>query len=98
VQCTFRRGDGQVAIPEPPHQVEGLARWLLERQPLRVVGHRALDSLPHVRGRPEIPVRRHQPIKRLVRPVEVVTVDEEPQSLLAVGEIRKHRLRQKLVP
>jgi len=33
-----------------------------------------------------------------VRPLEVVGVDEELNTTLAIGEVRKHRLREKLVP
>jgi hypothetical protein len=57
---------------------------LLECQPLRVVGDRSLDRASHVLGSTEIPVRRHQAPERLVRSLEVVTVDEEPEPLLAI--------------
>jgi len=97
-QPAARRADRKVSVPEPPHQVKGLAWRLLEGQPLRVVRHRTLDRAPHVLGSPEIAVCRHQTPQRLVRPLEVVAVDEEPQPLLAIREIRKDRLRQKLVP
>ena len=97
-QPTARRADRKVPVPQSPHQVEGLARRLLQRQTLRVVSDCALDSLADVLGSAKITVRRHQARQCLVRPLEVVPVDEEPQPFLTIREIRKDSLRQKLVP
>jgi hypothetical protein len=54
---------------------------------LRIVGDGSLDCAPHVLSRPEKPVCRHEPAEGLVWPLEVVSVNEEPKSLLAVREI-----------
>ncbi len=97
-QATFGRRYRQLAIPQAPHQVEGLAQRLLVRQPQRVLLHCPLDRRAHLRRRPEEAVGRHQPAERLVRPLEVVRVHEEPDAFHAVGEICEDRLAQKLVP
>ncbi|MBV8195605.1 MAG: hypothetical protein JOY80_08765, partial [Candidatus Dormibacteraeota bacterium] len=83
------RRDRQVPVAEAPHQVEGLARGLLQRQPLRVVGHGLLDRLAHLRRAAEEAVGRHQALDALVRPLEVVRVHEETEASFAVGEVRK---------
>jgi hypothetical protein len=97
-QALARRRDRQVAIAEPADQVEGLARLLLVREPHRVVRHVLLDRRPHPRRRPEEAVRGHEPLDALVRPLEVVGVDEQPETPRAVGEVREDRPRQKLLP
>lgn len=90
--------DGHVAVTEPADEVEGLARRLLARQTHLVVGDALLDHLAHVGSRAEEAVRRHKTVERLVRALEVVRVDEVRDSPVAVGVVRKHRPRQKLVP
>jgi hypothetical protein len=92
------RGDRKVPIAEPPHQVERLSWRLLERQAERVLLHALLDRLSHVLRSPEKAVGGDQPRQRLVRPLEIVAVDEEPDPSAAVDEVRKHRALQKLVP
>jgi hypothetical protein len=51
-----------------------------------------------VLGGAEKPVCRHQAVERLVWALEVVTIDEERQSPLAISEVAEDRPRQKLVP
>ena len=97
-QAFARRRDRQVAVAEPADEVEGLAGLAVLRHPHGVVGDVALDRLSHVRCRAEEAVRRHEPPERLVRSLEVVRVDEEPQPPHAVGEVREDRSRQQLLP
>jgi hypothetical protein len=47
---------------------------------------------------PEETVCGHEAPERLVRPLKVVRVDEKHEPPLGVGEVRKHRPRQKFVP
>jgi len=68
------------------------------RQPRRVRRHALLHRFSHLRCRAEEAVRRRQPTERLVRTLEVVAVDEEAQSLLAVCVVGEDRLAQPLVP
>ena len=90
--------DAQRAVAELARQIERLPRRLLERLCHRVVGDRVLDRRLHVLRRPEVAVRRHQPLDALVRTVEVVGVDEKSQPPLTVREVGKHRPRQKFLP
>lgn len=91
-------GDRQVAIAEATDEVERFLRLLLVRETERVLGHALLDHRAHLRRRAEEAIRGHEPTERLMRPLEVVALDEERDALVAVGEVGKHRPRQKLVP
>jgi hypothetical protein len=90
--------DRQVLISEPADQVEGLLHRLLLGLAQGVGLNVLLDGCPHLGCRAEVAVRRHQTTEPLVRPLEVVALDEERQSSLTVGEVRKHRATEKLVP
>jgi hypothetical protein len=90
--------DRELAISEPSHQVERLSRRLLEREASRVLLHRAFDGRPHLRRGAEVPIRGHQTLERLVRPLEVVRVHEEPEPALEIREVGEDCPRQKLVP
>ena len=90
--------DAQRGVAELARQIERLAERLLERLCHRVVGDRVLDRRLDVLRRTEVAVRRHQPLDALVRPMEVVGVDEKSKPPLAVREVGKHRSRQKLLP
>jgi hypothetical protein len=92
------RCDAQLAVAEPAHQIEWLPRRLLEREPARVLRHRALDRRPHLRSRSEEAVRRHQAAERLVRPLEVVRMHVEREPARAVIEVGEDRPREKLLP
>ena len=97
-QLPVARGDAEGLVSELPRQVEGLAWRLLQREPRRVLLHRGLHRRPHLRRRAKVPVRGHQPRDALVRPPEVVAVDEEAQPPHAVVEVGKHRTRQEFIP
>ena len=90
--------DAQIAVSEPSHQVKRLARRLLPSQPQAVVGDRLLHCRAHLRRRLEEAVGGHEAADALVRALEVVGVDEEPEATLEVGVVGEDRLRQKLVP
>jgi hypothetical protein len=98
LQPAAARRDRQILISEPAHEVEGLLRWTLERQPRRVLGHGLLHHRPHLRRQPEEAICGRQPLDALVRSLEIVAVDEDPQPAVAVREVSKHRARQKFVP
>jgi hypothetical protein len=91
-------GDRKVLISEPAHQVEGLLGGLLLRTPKRVGLDALLDRRSHLRCCAEIPVGGDQPVQCLVRPLEVVALDEKPEAPLTVGEVREDRAAQKLLP
>lgn len=91
-------GDGQVAVAETTDEVEGFAGGLLVGEAHRVVGDALFDGLTHLRSGAEEAVCRHETSERLVRPLEVVGMNEEPDTACAVCKIRKHRARQKLRP
>src|SRR5207247_3914493 len=48
--------------------------------------------------RPEVAVRRRQAIDPLVRPLEVVMIDEQPEPLPGLAQIKKHRRLDALPP
>lgn len=85
-------------VPQLPRQVEGLAQRLLQRELLRVQLHRGLDRRPHLRRRAEESVCRDESRNSLVRPAEVVAVDEEGQPPHAVVEVGEDGPREELVP
>jgi hypothetical protein len=97
-QAATRGRDAQVLVSQPAHQVEGLARRLFERQPLGVLRDALLHGCSHLRRGTEEAIGRHEPLDALVRSLEVVSVDEEPEAPVAVSEVRKHRLAEKLLP
>jgi len=97
-QPIARRCNAQVLVAQSANQIEGLSRGLLTRQAHRVVRDALFDRGTHVRSRPEESVRRHKPTQRLVRPLEVVGVDEQLDPSCAIGEVGEHRAREKLVP
>jgi hypothetical protein len=91
LQPPAARRNRQILIPQTPHQVEGLVGRLLQRQPLRVRRHRLLHRRPHLRRRSEEAVRRRHAFDALVRPLEIVPVDEQAQPSVTVREISEHR-------
>jgi hypothetical protein len=58
----------------------------------------SLDRRTHGGRSTEEPIRRRQPIKRLVRPVEVVMLDEQVHPPLTVLEVGEHCAREQLLP
>ncbi len=91
-------GDAEIALPETAHQVEGLPRRTRARQGKRVVRHSALHCRPDLRRGTEESVRGHKPPDALMRTAEVVGLDVETHTPLAVLEIREDRPRQELLP
>src|SRR5207245_10833131 len=57
-----------------------------------------LPGLQPLPPRREVPVRRHQPLTTLVRPLEVVVVDEQPDPLACVLQPLEHRPLHALPP
>jgi hypothetical protein len=88
-QLAALRCNRQALVSQLARQVKRLSQRLLQREPLRVLGHRLLDSRADLRRRTEEAVRRHQAADALVRAAEVVAVDEErhpPRAVFEVGE------------
>ena len=85
-------------VSQLARQVEGLAQRLLHREPLRVLLHCRLHRGPHLRRGPEEAVCRDEAFDALMRPAEVVPVDEEAQPPDAVVEVGEHRPREEFVP
>lgn len=98
MQLTARRSDGQALVSQLAGQIEGLSDRLLQCEAKGVLLHRRFNRRAHLRACAEVPVRGHQPLNSLMRPLEVVAVDEESQAALAVFEVREHRARQEFVP
>lgn len=67
-------------------------------EPQSVVRDVLFHHLTHLRGRAEETVRGHEPRERLVRALEVVTVDEECEPAHEIGEICEDRPAEELVP
>jgi len=92
------RGDREVLVAEAAHQIEGLLGGLLLRAPQRVGFDALLDRRAHLRRRPEVAVGGDQSIQGLVRPLEVVALDEEPEPPLAIGKVCEDRAAQEFIP
>jgi hypothetical protein len=92
------RGNGDVAVSEAPHKVEGFLDGFLQRQPQRIALHRGFHRGTHLRRRPKVPVRRHQAPDALVRPLKVVALNEERKPLLAVTEVAEDGAAEEFVP
>ena len=97
-QLAALRRDGQRLVSQLAGQVEGLARRLLQRQPARVLCDGRLDSGSYLRRGPEETVCWYQARYPLVRPAEVVAIDEERESSLAVGEVGKDGAAEEFIP
>jgi hypothetical protein len=93
-----RQRDRQVAVPKPPHQVEGLALRAGLGQRQGVLRHSLFDGLPHLWSGSEEAIRRHRAPDPLMRAAEVVGLDEERNPALAVLKVRTHRPRQEFLP
>jgi hypothetical protein len=91
-------GNRKPLIAELADHVKGLARRLLEREPQLIRGHLPLDLFADVRRRLEEAVGGHEPVERLVWPLEVVVADVVLEPALRVDEVGEHRATQKLVP
>jgi hypothetical protein len=92
------RGDREVLVAQPTHQVEGLLGRLLLRASKRVGLDALLDRRPHLRRRAEVAIGGDQPVQGLVGSLEVIALDEKPEPPLAVGEVREDRAAQEFLP
>lgn len=92
------RTDGKRPIAQLARQVKGFPQGLLLRQAQRVVGYLRLDACAHLGGRAEEPVRGCRTFKSLMGTLEVVVLDKERHSALAVLEVGEHRAAEQLLP
>jgi hypothetical protein len=90
LQTVGRGGDQQIPIAEATGEIEGLAGGLLEREAHRVGLDALLHGLTHLGRRAEEPVGGDETVERLVGTLEVVRVNEEGQSSLAIREVCEH--------
>jgi hypothetical protein len=90
--------DGEDAIPELTGQIERLSERLRLRQAQCVLGHLSLDARAYLAGGTEVPIRRRQALKALMRALEVVVLDKQRHAPLAVLEVGKHRAAEQLLP
>jgi hypothetical protein len=90
--------DGEDAIAELAGQIERLSQRLRLCQAQCVLGYLCLDALAHLGRGTEVPIRRRQALKSLMRALEVVVLDKKCNPALAVLEVGKHRAREQLLP
>ena len=98
VQRRAARADRERAIAQLTRQVKRLPQRLLLRQAQRVLLHLRLDARAHRTRRAEEPVGGGQTFQPLMRTLEVVVLDEQAHSALAVLEVGEHRPREQLLP
>jgi len=90
--------NAEVLIAEATDQVERLL-WLLGLRETECVGlDLRLDGGADLRRRAKEAVRRDRAVDALVRPLEVVVLDEKLDAPKTIGKISKHGLAKKLVP
>lgn len=92
------RADGQVPVAQAPDQVERRPRRLRLSEPQGVRRHSGFDGRPDLGGRTEEAVCRGESFQGLVRPLEVVVLDEQGDPPSAVVEVGEHRAREELLP
>jgi hypothetical protein len=97
-QFASRRRDAEILVAEATDEVKRFLSRFVLRQPKRVVLHVRLDRSADVRCRAEESVGGHETLDALMRTVKVVVLDEQSDSPLAVREVCKHGLLQKLLP
>jgi hypothetical protein len=90
--------DRQIALTEPPYQVEGLPRRPRAGELKGIRRHAPLHRRPYLRRGAEEAVRRHQTPDPLMGTAEVVGLDEKTHPSLAVLEVREDRPREQLLP
>jgi len=90
--------DRQPLVAELADDVEGLADRLFEGEPQGVRRDRAFDLGADVLGGLEEAICRHEPIERLVRPLEVVVRQVVHEPLLRVDRVSEDRAAEELVP
>lgn len=97
-QRTVRCRDAEVLITEAPDEIERFLRRLLLRDPQRIRGDLRLDGSAHVRRRAEEAIRGHESLDALVRALEVVVLDVQPDAPLAIREVGEHGPAEELFP
>lgn len=90
--------DGKRPIAQLSGQVERLPQRLLLRQAQRVLLHLRLDARAHLTCGAEVPIRRGHTLKPLMRSLEVVVLDEQRHSALAVLKVGEHRATEQFLP
>jgi len=85
-------------LAEPPDHVEGRLGLAAQRQLLNVVGNAALDHGSQFLRDGEEPVRRAQPVQRLVRSLVVVVFHPQADPLAGLLEAIELRPHQEVLP
>lgn len=90
--------DAEVLVAEAPHEVEGFLRGLFLRETECVGLDLRLDGGTYLGCRAKVTVGRDIAVDALVRPLEVIMLDEEFEPPKAVRKIGEDRLGKKLLP
>jgi hypothetical protein len=90
--------NAEVLIAEATDQVERFLDGLFLRESQRVRLHLRLDGCTHLRRGAKEAIGGHQTVERLMRPLEVVVLDEELDSSKTVREVSEDGLAKKVVP
>lgn len=97
-QCATRRRDAQVLISESADEIERLLRLLLLRETQRVRLDLRFHRGAHLWRCTEKPVGGDRTVDTLMRPLEVVVLDEQLDPAQSIREVGEHCLAQKLLP
>jgi hypothetical protein len=92
------RADREVPIAQPTYHVKRQLGRLLARHTQGIGRYRRLHRRAHRGRRPEVAIRRYQPLERLMRALEVVVLDIKRDAPLTVRKVREHGARQQLLP
>jgi hypothetical protein len=98
LQLTFLRPQYHRLLAHSSDQVERFPRPTPHRQLLHILRDPPLDHLPQRLRDREEPIRRAQPLQRLVRPLVVVELHPQPHSLPRLLEAVELRPLQELLP
>jgi hypothetical protein len=90
--------DAEILVTQATDQIKRLLRRLLLCESKRVGFDLGLDGGADMRRRTKEAVRGHQTLDALMRPLEVVVLDEELDPPKTVREVSEHRLGQKFLP
>jgi hypothetical protein len=88
-QTRPREHDREIVFAQTAHEIEGFPSRLFLGQGERVVRHSFFNGRTHLRRGPEESVRGDRTPDALMRPPEVVGLDEERNPPLAIVEIGK---------